>query len=198
MTPGDIDYSRSMGRWEPDAQGRLGSAAMELFSERGFDDTTVAEIAERAGLTKRTFFRYFADKREVLFGGAQMLEELFVTAVENAPGPASAFDAMAAALDASATMFEQRREFAAQRQQIIAANPDLQERELIKLASLAAAVASALRRRGVGDPAAILTAEAGLAVFRVAFERWIDPANEQELRALLVQALAELRAVTAA
>ena len=74
-----------MGRWEPNARGRLEQAAMELYLERGFDQTTVAEIAERAGLTERTFFRHFADKREVLFAGAGALQELLVSAVAGAP-----------------------------------------------------------------------------------------------------------------
>jgi AcrR family transcriptional regulator len=186
-----------MPRWQPDAHVRLQQAALALYGERGFDNTTVAEIAEHAGLTKRTFFRYFADKREVLFWGSKALEELFVTEVGAAPASAAPLDAVAAALDAVAEMFEERREFAARRQQIIAANPELQERELIKLASLAAAVADALRRRGVGDPAAILTAEAGIAVFRVAFQRWVEQANRQDLRRLIRDSLEELRAVTA-
>jgi AcrR family transcriptional regulator len=185
-----------MGRWQPDARGRLQQAALELYGERGFERTTVAEIAERAGLTRRTFFRYFADKREVLFSGSQELEALFVAEVGAAAEPA-ALDAVLAALDAAAATFEGRLEFAAQRQQIIAANPELQERELIKLASLAAAVATALRRRGVGDPAAILAAETGITVFRVAFERWVDEANTQDLQQLIRGSLDELRAVTA-
>jgi AcrR family transcriptional regulator len=187
-----------MARWQPDARGRLQQAALTLYGERGFDNTTVAEIAERAGLTKRTFFRHFADKREVLFWGAEALEELFVTAVGAAPESAAPLDAVAAALDAAAAMFEQRRELAARRQQIIAANPELQERELIKLASLAGAVAEALRRRGVDDPAAILTAEAAITVFRVAFERWVDDTNRQPLQRLIRESLHELRAITAA
>jgi AcrR family transcriptional regulator len=198
MSPGAINYAGSVGRWEPDALGRLQQAALTLFGERGFDSTTVAEIAARAGLTKRTFFRYFADKREVLFAGAPALVELFVREVGAAPAAAGPLDAVGAALDAVAAMFEPRREFSARRQQIITANPELQERELIKLASLAASVAEALRRRGVGDPAAILTAEAGIAVFRVSFERWVDGANEQDLGGLMRHSLAELRAVTAA
>src|ERR1700733_12926965 len=104
MSPGDINYAEPMGRWQPDARGRLAEAALALFGERGFDQTTVAEIAERAGLTKRTFFRYFADKREVLFLGAQGLKELFLTAVAAAPESAAPLDAVAAALDAAAAM----------------------------------------------------------------------------------------------
>lgn len=187
-----------MGRWQPDALGKLQQAAYELYGERGFDDTTVAEIAERAGLTKRTFFRHFADKREVLFAGAQALEELFVSAVAAAPAAATPLDAVSAALDAVASSFEPRREFAARRQQIIDATPALQERELIKLARLAGVVADALRRRGVEDPAAILTAEAAIAVFRVAFQRWVDPANDQDFQQLIRESLDQLRAVTAA
>ena len=186
-----------MARWQPDARGRLQKAALALYGERGFDNTTVAEIAERAGLTKRTFFRYFADKREVLFWGSQALEELFVTEIGAAPDSAAPLDAVAAALDAAAAMFEERREYAARRQQIIAATPELRERELIKLASLAAAVAEALRRRGVRDPAAILTAEAGIAVFRVAFERWVAQDNEEDLERLIRDSLEVLRAVAA-
>jgi AcrR family transcriptional regulator len=187
-----------MGRWQPDAVGRLAEAALTLFGERGFDNTTVADIAERAGLTKRTFFRYFADKREVLFLGSEWLEQLFIEAVGAAPASAAPLAAIAAALDAVADPFEERREFAARRQQIIAANPELQERELIKLDSLTRAVAEALRRRGVGDPAAILTAEAGISVFRVAFERWVDGANGRTLKEISRDSLEELRAVAAA
>ncbi len=195
MSLGVIIYAEGMGRWQPDAQGRLEQAAFELYGERGYENTTVEEIAERAGLTKRTFFRYFADKREVLFSGAQWLEELFVGGVAAAPASATPLEAVGAAFDAVAPMFEERREFAGRRQQIIASNPELQERELIKLASLSRAVADALRRRGVGDPTAILTAEAGITVFRVGFERWVDEANRQPLRELMDEALEELRAV---
>jgi hypothetical protein len=134
----------------------------------------------------------------VLFWGAAALEELFVTTVEAAPESAAPIEAVAAALDGAAAMFEDRREFAAVRQQIVAATPELRERELIKLASLAGAVAAALRRRGVRDPAAILTAEAGIAVFRVAFDGWVDPANELPLQQLMRSSLGELRAIAAA
>jgi AcrR family transcriptional regulator len=192
-----MNYSAPMGRWQPDARGRLQQAALELFADRGFDDTTVADIAERAGLTKRTFFRYFTDKREVLFSGAAELERLFVTAVADAPASAAPIDAVLAALDAAAAMFEERRDFAARRQQIITANPELRERELIELASLARAVTQALRDRGVEASAAVLTAEAGVTVFRVAFERWVDGAGEQTLDHLMRESLEQLRGVTA-
>ena len=198
MSLGAIDYPEHVGRWQPDARGRLEQAALALYSERGFDDTTVADIAERAGLTKRTFFRHFKDKREVLFGGAAALQELLVTEVAQAPDSAPPFDAVIGALQASASLFEERRDFATRRQQIIASNPELQERELIKLASLAAAMAGAHRGRGVGDRAATLTAEAGVTVFRIAFERWVSPANRKRLQVLIRESVGELRAVTAA
>ena len=187
-----------MGRWEPDARGRLQQAALELYSERGFEQTTVAEIAKRAGLTERTFFRHFADKREVLFWGSSSLEELLVATLADAPESAAPIDAVAAALEAADAVFaSERREHSRQRQGIIAANAELQERELIKLASLSAALAATLRRRGVSDPAASLTAEAGIAVFKIAFDRWIDEANRQDFRQLIRDSLHELRAVTA-
>src|SRR6059058_5984600 len=160
-----------MGRWEPNARGRLERAALELYVERGFEQTTVAEIAERAGLTERTFFRHFADKREVLFAGSHELQDKMVTAVREAPEARTPIDLAAAGLEAAAA-FLPERERAQQRQAIIVANPDLQERELIKFASLTAALADTLRGRGLKEPAASLTAELAMSVFRVAFERW--------------------------
>ncbi|MFF1631089.1 TetR family transcriptional regulator [Streptomyces sp. NPDC058272] len=186
-----------MSRWEPNARGRLEQAALELYSERGFEQTTVTEIAKRAGLTERTFFRHFTDKREVLFAGAASLQELFVNALAGAPGSAAPIDAVAAALDAAAAVFQDRREHSRQRQRVIAANAELQERELIKLASLSAALADALRRRGVAEPAASLAAEAGIAVFKIAFGRWISETEQRDMSQLISESLAELKAVTA-
>jgi AcrR family transcriptional regulator len=186
-----------MGRWQPDARGRLVQAAFELYSEQGFEQTTVAEIAERAGLTERTFFRHFADKREVLFAGADALRELLVDTVAKAPGSLAPIDAAAAGLQAAGASIQEGGNLAHQRQAIIAASAELQERELIKLASLAAALAEALRRRGVDDPAASLTAEAGIAVFKVAFERYVEETDQQDLPRLIRESLDELKAVTA-
>ena len=155
-------YHEGMVRWEPNARGRLGQAAFELFTERGFEQVTVAEIAERAGLTERTFFRYFADKREVLFAGAEAVPgALRVRASPNAPDSAAPIDAVAAALYAAAAMFLAHEDARPAAAAIIAAHPDLRERELIKLAAVAAAVADALRRRGVAEPAAALDGRGG-------------------------------------
>jgi AcrR family transcriptional regulator len=186
-----------MGRWEPNARGRLEQAAMELYIERGFEQTTVAEIAKRAGLTERTFFRHFADKREVLFWGAASLQELLVSTVSSAPATVAPIDAVAAALEAAGDVLQERREAARKRQAIIAANAELQERELIKLASLASAIAQALRERGVGEPAASLAAEAGIAVFRVAFELWIAETNRLTLSRVIRESFDELKTVSA-
>jgi AcrR family transcriptional regulator len=186
-----------MGRWEPDASGRLRQAAMELFVERGYEQTTVAEISERAGLTARTFFRYFADKREVLFAGSIYLQERLVAALDGAPNAASPMEAVSAALDAAATVLGQHHEYSRQRQSVIAANAELRERELIKLASLATALADGLRRRGVADPNASLAAEAGVAVLRVAFERWVHEPGEQELSTIMRESLEQLKTLTA-
>ncbi len=186
-----------MSRWEPNARGRLEQAALDLYVERGFEQTTVAEIAERAGLTERTFFRHFADKREVLFGGAGTLQEFLVSAVADAPESAAPIEAVAAGLESAGALLQERREYSRHRQAVITANTSLQERELIKLASLAAALAVALRKRGVTDPAASLTAEAGIAVFKIAFERWISETGQSDLPRLIRESLDELRTVTA-
>jgi AcrR family transcriptional regulator len=185
-----------MGRWEPDSRRRLAEAAFALYVERGFENTTVAEIAKRAGLTERTFFRHFADKREVLFGGASALEKAVVSAVAGAPASAPPLEAVAAGLEATGAVLPDSS-VARRRQGIIAANAELQERELIKLASLAKALAGALRKRGLDEPAASLTAEVGMAVFRVAFERWIDERNDRDLSELVRESMDELQALTA-
>jgi AcrR family transcriptional regulator len=186
-----------MSRWKPDAQGRLVSAAIELFDEQGYEATTVAEIAERAGLTKRTFFRYFSDKREVLFSGSQELQRLWLEGLAGAPAEASPLAVVTAGLDPVAEMFTERHPFARIRAQIIEANPELQERELIKLQRLAAAIKRALVARGVPANAAILAAQAGVTVFHVAFAHWVAQNDPTAFRRLTGESLAELRAVTA-
>ncbi|MER6321849.1 TetR/AcrR family transcriptional regulator [Streptomyces coelicoflavus] len=186
-----------MGRWEPNARGRLEQAALELYVERGYEQTPVAEITKRAGLTERTFFRHFADKREVLFAGSSMLEELCADAVAAAPATAAPMTAVAAALDAAAGVFEERGDLVGLRQSVIDANAELRERELIKLASLSGALADALRERGVDELGAWLTAEAAIAVLKVGFRRWIDGGRERPLRPLLAECFDVLRTASA-
>jgi AcrR family transcriptional regulator len=188
-------YDSAMARWEPDARRRLEQAAFALYSEQGFDRTTVAEIAERAGLTERTFFRHFADKREVLFSGADTLQDALVTAVERIPDSLAPIDAAAAGVQAIAALLPERAT-AQKRQAIVAANAELQERELTKMASLSAALAGALRRRGVGEPSASLTAEIAIAVFRVAFDCWVDQTNQLDLPELIHESLEEVKTLS--
>lgn len=170
---------------------------MELYLERGFEQTTVADIAQCAGLTARTFFRYFADKREVLFAGSQALVEQMSEALAAAPESTPPMGAVAAALDAGAVMLGGHRSFSGQRHSVITANAELRERELIKMASLSSVLAEGLRRRGVADPGAVLAAEAGVAVFRVAFERWVTGPEDRELAEVMSESFAQLRALAA-
>ncbi|MDT4956380.1 MAG: hypothetical protein QOD31_179 [Pseudonocardiales bacterium] len=185
-----------MGRWEPDAAGRLREAAMALYIERGFEGTTVAEIADRAGVTARTFFRHFTDKREVLFAGSEELEQRMVAALAGAPPSAGPMDAIAAALLTAGGLFADRRDYSRRRQAVIAATPELRERELIKMASLATAFADALQQRGVGPAVASLAAETGVAVFRVAFERWVTEPGDAKLADVMRATLADLAGLT--
>jgi len=208
MTCGVINLARSrhlvpslsfgtVTRWEPNAGGRLEQAALELFAERGFDETTVEDIATRAGVTKRTFFRHYSCKREVLFGGGDDFKQFFVESLARAPASASPLEAIAVALETVGAAFRDRREPARRRQLVIAANAELQERELVKLASVAAALADALRERGVAEPTASITAETAIAVFRNAFERWVAAADQRDLPELIRESLKALQAVTA-
>ena len=184
-----------MARWEPNARERLERAALALFVEHGYDATTVAEIADRAGLTKSTFFRHFADKREVLFHGQDMLTQLFSDAIRTAPPAATTVDCLAAALESAAVAFTwDRHDLAPQRRAVIAANSELQERQLLKRARFAGAMADALRERGAGDVAAGLAAEVGVLAFSTAYARWAAPENRQPFIEIAHAALRSLQA----
>ena len=172
---------------------------MELYAEGGFEHTTVAEIAARAGLTERTFFRHFADKREVLFSGAVAFREFLVAEVDVAPPDVPPLEVVTAAFSsASDAFFEERRDLVRGRQAIIDANVELQERERIKMASVASTLADALHLRGVGEPAAGLAAEAGVVVFTIAFDEWVRAAGGTTLSERIWALIEELRALTAA
>ena len=186
-----------MGRWEPDARGRLARVALELYAERGFEQTTVEDIAERAGVTERTFFRHFADKREVLFDGSAGLQHGLVDAIASAPAGLAPIDVVARAFADVGALLEERRPFARRRSAVIAANPALQERELLKMASLGAAATAALRARGVPPSDAALAAQAGVAVFSLAFELWVADESSAGLATIIDATFADLRAVTA-
>ncbi|MEU4191995.1 helix-turn-helix domain-containing protein [Kribbella sp. NPDC026611] len=187
-----------MTRWEPGAAGRLREAAMELYAERGYDGTTVAEIADRAGVTARTFFRHFADKREVLFAGSEQLEVLMVKALSEAPADATPMAAVTAAVLSSAEFFDDiRRDYSRRRAAVIQATPELLERELIKMASLTTGLTKALRERGVEQDVAALAAETGVAVFRVAFERWLTEPDGVAFADVIRSTLKTLSGLTA-
>ncbi|MEO3752782.1 TetR family transcriptional regulator [Streptomyces sp. B6B3] len=184
-----------MGRWEPDARGRMIRAAMDLFAERGFEQTTAGDIAERAGVTERTFFRHFADKREVLFDGSGTMERTAYDAILAAPADGSPLDAALVGMVASGGLLADRRDHATRRSRIVEANPGLRERELLKLAALADAAAGALRERGVPEPTASLAAHSAVTVFRVAFARWVSADGPPDLAGRIAEAAAALRAL---
>jgi AcrR family transcriptional regulator len=196
-----ITYAFPMARWEPNAPERLVRAALDLFTEQGYDATTVNEIADRAGLTKTTFFRHFPDKREVLFAGQGLHARILADAIAAAPGSASPLETVGAALDAlAATFTDERREFSARLLPVIAGNRELQERAVFKHVGLVGAMTDALYERGVPEPAAGLAAELGMRAFDRAFGRWVDPVNREtlSLAELTRQALEEIRAAAVA
>ncbi|HEY0936644.1 MAG TPA: helix-turn-helix domain-containing protein [Trebonia sp.] len=188
-----------MARWQPDTRIRLVHAALDLFTEQGYDATTVSEIAERAGgLTKMTFFRHFSDKREVLFAGQELHSRVLADAIAAAPGPATPLQAVAAALDAlAATFSDDRREFSARLLRVYAGNGELRERAASKHNGMAEAMTAALEKRGVPELTASLAAELGLRAFDRAFAQWADPEGRQPLTELAGRALDELRAAAA-
>ncbi|MET7680416.1 helix-turn-helix domain-containing protein [Streptomyces sp. NPDC005423] len=183
-----------MARWKPNASERLAIAALDLFAERGYENTKVIDIAQRAGLTKSTFFRHFQDKREVLFGG-DTLAGLLTEGIAAAPVTASPFEAVTHALDTvgSQVFTAARRDFTARRQAVIAANPELREREALKGLGLTASMTEALRHRGVPDLAARVAAELGALALKIAHERWSDPAGTEEFSAVVRRALGAVR-----
>jgi AcrR family transcriptional regulator len=187
----------AMSRWEPNARGRLEQAAYELFLGRGYDQTTVADIAKRAGLTERTFFRHYADKREVLFGGAGALHDELLRALDEVSPELPPIEAVRIAVETISALMRGRRPLARERRRIIAAHADLQERDLNKRSSLTGALEAGLRRRGVAESAASLAAEMGIAVFYGGFDRWLDDPAERELSEIVHERFDELKAVVA-
>ncbi len=172
---------------------------MDLFQERGYVRTTVEEIAARAGLTERTFFRYFTDKREVLFSGSKELEKGIVDRIESAPPEASPLHAVALAFEGAGADLQNLRDlqFVRARYGLVTKHAELHERELIKLASMAVAVTKALHARGVAEPAASLAAEVGIAVFKIGFERWVTEKKPHDLAAHIRAAVEALKEVAA-
>ncbi|PZF60691.1 TetR family transcriptional regulator [Curtobacterium sp. MCBD17_013] len=185
-----------MARWAPGTPDRLRAAALDLFVRQGLEDTTVAQIAAAVGVTERTFFRHFADKREVLFSGQEHFRSAFTEGVAQAPPGASAIDAVRTGVVAGCAWFDdERRAYSQQRQTVILANPGLQERELLKMTALAAALRDVLDARGVEEPAASLAAETGTSVFRLAFQQWIAEGETRSMPEIARTLFAELDAL---
>lgn len=185
-----------MGRWEPNARGRLAHAAMELFSERGFEQTTALDIAQRAGLTERTFYRTYADKREVLFGNTHELQDVILTTIAAQQDAASPMDIVATAITGTGAFFQDNRDYVRQRAAVLASTPSLRERELLKLATMASGIAEALRQRGVTEPTATVAAETGVLVFKIGFQRWVDDDSVEELSQAISETFDRFREVT--
>lgn len=189
-----------MARWEPGARERLVVAAVDLFTEQGYDATTVAQIAERAGVTRSTFFRHFSDKREVLVAGQETLSRLLAEGIAEAPAQAGPLGAVAAGLErASAAMGPMSRDLGRRLKAAVAASAELQERDALKSVGLAAAMKAALAARGVPDPTAHLAAEMGVLAFKLGYARWSEADRDDEagLAPYALAALEELHAATA-
>lgn len=187
-----------MARWEAGTAERLQQAALELFATRGYEQTTAREIAESVGLTERTFFRHFTDKREALFHGQDLFLQAFLAGLDAAPRGATPIESIASAVQSAAAFFaDERRAHSRKRQAVIDKNPALQERELHKFANLAAALADALGARGVDPLRATLAAQAGTSVFGIAFAQWIAKGERRSLNEITAEVLDELRTLTA-
>lgn len=184
-----------MGRWQPDARERLVAAALELFNERGYDETTVAQIAERAGLTKSTFFRHFPDKRDLLAAGQDTIAQLLREGIAAAPADATPLAVVCCGLKSAAAAFTSfNRELAPRLKAAIAASTELQERNALKQIGLSTAMAEALQTRGIPAPTAVLAAELGAVAFKTAYAQWGEPGEEQDLGAMACAALRQLHA----
>lgn len=191
-----------MARWQPGATERLVAAAVDLFTEQGYDATTVAQITERAGVTKSTFFRHFSDKRELLVAGQETLSRLLAEGIAEAPAGAGPLQAVAAGLErASGAMGPANRELGPRLKAAVAASTELQERDALKSVGLAAAMTEALIARGVPEPTAHLAGELGVLAFKRGYARWSesdrDDDGTQGLAPYALAALEELRAATA-
>jgi AcrR family transcriptional regulator len=187
-----------MGRWQPGARERLEQAALDLFSEKGVTETTVPQITARAGLTTRTFFRHFADKREVLFAGEELVPERVARFMAEAPPSLGPMELIAEGLaPAAAEIFSGRGlDYLLRRRAAIDAEPALRERELRKFSLLSQALEQGFRDRGVDALTAVLAAELAVTTFRIAVTRWLDQHGDPDLPATVDETLAAMRHLT--
>ncbi len=182
-----------MPRWDPQADERLRNAAIELFLEHGYENVTVTQIADRAGLTRRTFSRYFTDKRDVLFAGSERLPQALSGALLTADTTLPPFEALLTALsEVGAELADRVAPHAGQRRAVIAGSPELQERGRTKMADVAEALTQALQQRGVERLGARLFANVAVAIFQSGFDRWVDTPNAADLPARIREAAADL------
>jgi AcrR family transcriptional regulator len=187
-----------VSRWQPNARGRLERAALELFTEQGFAETTVPQITARAGLTTRTFFRYFADKREVLFAVEAELPALVEGLMAEAPASLSPIMVIAEGLEAvAATRFEGQREYLRTHRAVVQADESLRERELRKLSVLSEAICRGFLNRGVDELTATLAAQIAVTVFSVSLTRWLDHDDGPPLSEIIHDTLGALRSIAA-
>lgn len=183
-----------MVRKAENARERFESAAYSLFGEQGYAATTVPEIAAKAGLTERTFYRYFTDKREVLFWRAGVHQLTIINEIARAPAGIHPLTMVAHAIEAVAPFIDSHRPFVKLRQLLISTHGDLQERELMKLHMLASAVDLALRQRGIQPSLSRVIAEMGAAIWKVALENWRADEGEGNFASHVQAALTEFRA----
>jgi AcrR family transcriptional regulator len=189
-----IVYAGPVSRWAPDARERLETAALDLFVENGYEETTVAQIADRAGLNRATFFRHFADKREVLFGGEELLAGLFADGIRAAAPDATITECLQAAFAAAGVaMTPRQRAKAAQRVRVLATNSEVQERGLLKHARIARSISAALRTRGADELTARLGADVGMLAFSIAVERWLGADHDEPFPLHAAAALRDLQ-----
>jgi AcrR family transcriptional regulator len=186
-----------MPRWEPSAEDRLRESALALFQQRGYENVTVSDITDHAGLTRRTFSRYFADKRDVLFAGSERLPMIIAKAVRDAEPRLGPAEALIAGLAATGTILAKNVPRSPDRRRIVAASAELQERERTKFADVAESLGEALRERGATDTAARLLADVGIAVFRTAFARWTEEPDGEDFPVYVTEAVAELTSALA-
>ncbi|TRW88262.1 TetR family transcriptional regulator [Mycolicibacterium sp. 018/SC-01/001] len=185
-----------MARWMPGTAERLQAAALELFAARGYEQTTATEIAQAVGLTERTFFRHFSDKREVLFSGQQSLIDAFLAGLDSAPDDATPIESAVRALMSSASFFDdERRAWSRKRQSIIDDNPALQEREALKLAGIGRTLAAELRVRGADGVAAEVAAQIAMMAFGIAFTQWIAEDEKRSFAEVVMAVLRDVRSV---
>ncbi|GGB24755.1 TetR family transcriptional regulator [Flexivirga endophytica] len=188
-----------MARWQPGARERLQATALQLFADHGFEQTTVAQIAHAAELTERTFFRHFADKREVLFAGQEDFLDLFTDPIDEAPAGTPAYELIRRSLDGAGGFFpDERRPFARVRASIIGTEPALQERELAKLAALKVRLGELFRERAIEEPAATLAAEAGVTIFHLSFQQWIAEGEQRSMSEIARERLDAMAALVSA